>query len=168
VTVADEVILTEKAQILARMAESRRALQSAIDQAGPDLLVKPGSWGEWTIKDMLAHLTYWQTSAIDRLQKVAAGRSDAIQLLGGDDAIDQINENVYRANKDRPLADMLESFYSTNLSFRTAVKSLPPEVYRELSAEGTFSAARTVYADGYGHDEEHLADIEQAIAQAGA
>jgi len=165
---ADEVILTDKVQILPRMAESRRALQSAIDRAGPALLVKPGSWGEWTLKDLLAHITYWQTSAIDRLQKVAAGRSDEIQLLGDDEAIDQINENVYRANKDRLLADMLEAFNTTNLSFRTAVKSLPAEAYQELSAEGTFSAARTVYADGYGHDEEHLVDIEKAITQANA
>ncbi|MGD9889983.1 MAG: maleylpyruvate isomerase N-terminal domain-containing protein [Dehalococcoidia bacterium] len=165
---ADEVILTDKAQILAWMAERRRALQSAIDRAGPELLVRPGSWGEWTLKDLLAHLTYWQTSAIDRLQKVAAGQVEAIQLIGGNEAIDQINENVYRANRDRPLADMLEAFHSTNRSFRTSVKSLPPEAYRELSADGVFSAARTVYADGYGHDEEHLADIEKAINQANA
>jgi hypothetical protein len=165
---ADEVILTEKGQILARMAESRRALRSAIDRAGPDLLMRPGSWGEWTLKDLLAHLTYWQMSAIDRLQKVAAGRSEEIQLVDGDHAIDQINENVYRANKDRSLADMLDAFNSTNLSFRTAVKSLPAEAYLVLPAEGVFSIAQTVYADGYGHDEEHLADIEQAIKQAKA
>lgn len=165
---ADEDILTDKVQILARMADSRRALQSALDRAGPELLVKPGSWGEWTLKDLLAHLTYWQTSAIDRLQKVAAGRSDEIQLHGGDDAIDQVNENIYRANKDRSLADMLDTLSSTNLSFRTAVKSLPPDAYRELSPEGDFSAARTVYADGYGHDEEHLADVEKAITEASA
>ena len=163
---ADEDILTDKVQVLARMAERRRALQSAINRAGPELLMKPGSWGEWTLKDLLAHLTYWQTSAIDRLQKVAAGRRDEIQLLGDDEAIDQINENIYRANKDRTLAEMLEAFHSTNLSFRTAVKSLPPEAYQELPTKGVFSVSCTVYADGYGHDEEHLADIEKAIQQA--
>jgi hypothetical protein len=165
---ADEVILTDKAQILARMAESRRAFQSALNRAGPTLLEKPGTWGEWTLKDLLAHVTYWQTSAIDRLQKVAAGRVDEIRLFDGDDTINQINENVYRANRDRPLADMFDAFHSTYLSFRTSVKSLPAEVYREPLTEGVFSAARTVYADGYGHDEEHVADIEKAISQAHA
>jgi hypothetical protein len=143
-------------------------LQSAIDRAGPDLMMKPGTWGEWTLKDLLAHLTYWQTSAIDRMHKVATGRRDEIQLLGDDQAIDQINENVYRANRDRPLAEMLDAFHSTYLTFRTSVKSLPPEVYREPMTEGVFSVARTVQADGYGHDEEHRADFEQAITEANA
>jgi hypothetical protein len=156
-------VLTDKAQILARMAESRRALQSALDRAGHDLIERPGTWGEWTLKDLLAHIVYWQTVAIDRLQKVADGRRDEIRLTGSDAEIDEANENVYRANKDRPLTEMLDIFHSTYRSLRTAVKSLPADLFREQQPEGTFSVPRAVHGDGYGHEEEHLADVENAI-----
>lgn len=161
----DDTALTDKSQILARMAESRRALQSALDSAGAGVIERAGTWGEWTLKDLLAHIVYWQTVAIDRLQKVADGRQEEIRLIGNDAEIDRINENVYRANKDRPLGDMIDAFHSTYLSLRTAVKSLPADVFHEPPREGTFSVSRTVSGDGYGHDEEHVADVEKAIQQ---
>ena len=158
----DEV-LTDKAQILARMAESRRALQAALDRAGPEVIQRPGSWGEWSLKDLLAHIVYWQTVAIDRLGKFADGRADEIARLSGDDEMNQVNENVYQSNRDRPLAEMMKLFTTTYQTLRTAVKSIPAEVYARPVAEGAVSAADTVRGDGYGHDAEHLADVEAAI-----
>ena len=96
---------------------------------------------------------------------MADGRRGEIRLLGDDAEIDGINKNVYRANEDRPLSDMLDAFHSTYLSLRTAVKSLPTSVFHERSPEGTFSVSRAIYADGYSHDEEHTADVERAIQQ---
>jgi hypothetical protein len=158
-----ETILTDKAQILARLAASRRALQAALDRAGPGLLEHPATWGEWTLKDLLPHIIYCQTVAIDRLQKVAAGRADEITGLSGDAEMNQENENVYRSNKDRPLAEMLDLFQWTHHSLVTAVKQIPASLYAENPATGPTRLADIVAGDGYGHDEEHLADVEKAI-----
>jgi|SRR5215203_5496091 len=162
---ADETVLTDKGQILAQMSERRQALLSALDEAGPELIERPGTWNNWTLKDLMAHIIYWQTVAIDRLQKTIAGRRDEIEPAGDEDAIDRINEKVYRANKDRPLAEMRDLFHTTYLSLRTAVKSIPAGLFAESQPDGGFSVARTVYGDGYGHDEEHLADVERALGR---
>src|SRR5215211_6236943 len=128
---ADETVLTDKGQILAQMSERRQALLSALDEAGPELIERPGTWNNWTLKDLMAHIIYWQTVAIDRLQKTIAGRRDEIEPAGDEDAIDRINEKVYRANKDRPLAEMRDLFHTTYLSLRTAVKSIPAGLFAE-------------------------------------
>ncbi len=153
-------VLRDKAAILVRMAESRRALRSALDRATPAALEQPGAWGEWTIKDLLAHITYWQGVATDRLQKIAAGRmGDIVWIDEGE--IDTLNANVYQANKDRPLAEMREAFDVAYLTLRTAIKSLPPAVYAE--DQQPRPVRRWVAGNSYLHDEEHLEDVENVL-----
>jgi hypothetical protein len=157
-----DTVLTDKAEILARLAGSRRELRAALDRAGPELLQRTGSWGEWRLQDLLAHITYWQSVAIDRLQKFADGRGEEIRRLSGDDEMNEVNENVYRSNKDRPLAEMLDLFDSTFHALCTAVKQISADRYAENAPAGPIGVATIVEDDGYGHDKEHLADVEQA------
>ena len=170
---AEGEILTDKTQILARMAESRRALRSALERAGPDIMERPGTWGEWTLKDLIAHLTFWQTVATDRLQKFMTGRADEIHFFQdstesfeGRSEIDEVNGNVYRANKDRPLAEMLEQLDITYQALRTAAKSVPADVYRQDQQPS--SLRDWVAGNSFAHYEEHTADIEKAVQQANA
>lgn len=160
---ADDRTLTDKAEILTRMAESYRALRAALERAGPALLTRPGSWGEWTLKDLLAHLSYWHTVSIERLEKFGAGRGDEIARLD-DAAIDEANANVYRSNKDRALDEMMDAFHVTYLTLRTAAKSIPATVYTE--DQSPTPLRNWVVENGSAHYEEHLADIERAINQA--
>jgi hypothetical protein len=161
--------LTDKAEILARMAESRRELQSALDRAGPELLQRPASWGEWTLKDLIAHISFWHTIATDRLQKFMTGRAEEIQFFQDStesfhskSEIDEVNENVYRANKDRPLAEMLEQLDITYQALRTAAKQIPARVYPEDQQPS--SVRDWIAGNSFAHYEEHIADIERAIA----
>ena len=162
---AEGEILTDKTQILAWMAESRRALQSALERAGPDMMERAGTWGEWTLKDLIAHLVYWHTVAIERLQKFADSRADEIRAIS-DAEIDELNQNVYRANKDRPLDEMLAAFESTYLALRTAAKSIPAEVYPQDQQPSP--VRNWVVDNGSAHYDEHLADVETAIRQSNA
>lgn len=160
---SDGDVLKDKGAILARMAASRRALRSALNRVPPQMLERPGTWGEWSLKDLLAHITYWQGVATDRLQKVAAGQADAIQWF--DEAqVAEVNANVYRANKDRPLPEMREAFDVAYLALRTAIKSLPASVYTEDQQPRPVRV--WVAGNSYLHDEEHLADVERAMREA--
>lgn len=150
----------EKRRLLARMEESRRALLAAVEQAGPDLLQRSGMWGEWTLKDLIAHLVYWQTSAAERLQRYMAGETGTAQTLApaGDGATDEINAGVYRANRDRPLAEMLEALADSYGTLRTAAKSVPAALYtnEELPLRAWLTG------NSFEHYDEHLADVERA------
>jgi hypothetical protein len=160
--------LTDKAQILARMTESRQALRAALDRAAPQSLERPGAWGEWSLKDLVAHITFWQTVATDRLQKFMTGRADEIHFFQNSTEsftdkteIDEVNESVYRANKDRPAAEMLEQLDITYQALRTAAKSVPGEVYRQDQQPSPLRD--WVAGNSFAHYDEHLADIEEAI-----
>ena len=153
--------LTDKAEILARMETSYRALRSALGRADAEQLERPGAWGEWTLKDLVAHITYWQSVATDRLQKFGSGRAEEIRYFKDDAEINEVNENVYRANKDRPLAEMLEALDVGYQSLRTAVKSIPADVYPQ--DQEPVPVRNWVAGNSFAHYEEHTPDIERAL-----
>ena len=156
-------VLKDKAQILDRMAEGYRAVQAALHRAGREALERPGVWGEGSIKDLIAHLTYWHTVATERLQKFAAGRTDEIRVFASDAEVDEVNAGVYRANKDRPLDEMLEAFHTSYLALRTAAKSIPAIVYPEDQQPSPLR--NWLVGNSVAHYAEHLPDIERATAQ---
>jgi hypothetical protein len=63
----------------------------------------PGPQTDWSIKDLIAHLTYWEQ---DMLARVG---SDALGVVP-DSEVDAVNARVYETNKDRPLAAIQADF----------------------------------------------------------
>lgn len=161
---AESEARAEKVQLLSRMEESRRRLLAALERAGPDVLQRAGSWGEWTLKDLIAHLVYWQTAAAERLQLHMTGDPASALALApaGDEATDEINAGVYRANRDRPLAEMLETFAVSYGTLRTAAKSIPATLYTEKE----LPLRAWLTSNSFEHYDEHLPDIERAILAA--
>jgi hypothetical protein len=62
--------------------------------------------GGWSVKDILAHITFWERLALDRLFAARDNKPMQIELVGSWD-VDQLNAHVYGENKDRPLEDVL-------------------------------------------------------------
>jgi hypothetical protein len=157
-------ILTDKVAILDRIAAARRSLLSALDRVSPATITAAGSWGDWSLKDLLAHLAYWELWAAERLQEFVAGTGGDRAALD-DAAVNSINDNIYQSNKDRPLADIRDVFEVAHLTLRTAVKSIPASVYTEDQQPAPLRAV--VAYNSYLHDELHLADVERAADAAG-
>lgn len=158
----DAAPLTEKTAIIARLDAAHAAFDAALRRVPQEQLDQPGLWGEWTLKDLVAHIAFWHRVGLERLQKFGVGEWDAVTWY--DDAED-VNATVYRSNKDQPAAAILETYATTFLAFRTAVRTLPAAVYAEQ--QGPMSLAQIVAGDGYDHEEEHLADIERATSPTG-
>lgn len=159
---ADAAALTEKTAILARLDAAHAAFDSALRRVPLATLEQPGLWGEWTLKDLVAHIAFWHRVGLERLQKFGVGEWDSVTWY--DDG-EEVNATVYRSNKDQPAADILETYATTFLAFRTAVRTLPAAVYAEEQVP--MSLAQIVWDDGYHHEEEHLADIERATTPTG-
>lgn len=90
-------------------------------------LITPGADG-WTIKDHLVHLAAWERSALALLQ-----RRPRHGGLGIDEAtyaahdVDRVNDAIFRANRDRPLADVLRDLQETHTQTRSLLERLSPE-----------------------------------------
>src|SRR5437763_16940216 len=91
----------DKAELLDRIGRSRPALETTIDSLSEAQLAAPGPGGGWSAKDHLAHLAAWERKALAELE----GRPPH-EVFGVDGAsyeasdVDQLNEIVYRRNKE--------------------------------------------------------------------
>ena len=97
--------------------------------------------GDWSIKDVLVHLTAWQQRLLAELQK--AGRGDKADMCGVDingEEMDRLNEQFYQENKNRPLNEVLNDFYSTHTSMLAAVQAMSSE---DLTLAYSSEARRT-------------------------
>jgi hypothetical protein len=99
---------TSKAQLLDDLKVEQAQWEALLQDIGEDHMTQPGVAGEWSIKDIVAHLTGWRRRSVGRFQ--AALRHEPApppfwpSHLQTDD---EINAWIYAANRDRPLADVL-------------------------------------------------------------
>src|SRR5947209_10430789 len=101
----------DKAQLLDEMNSGYTALETVLAPLDQQQMTTPGVNGDWSIKDILAHLAAWQNYLVIRLQ--AAVRNETPAMLGissgGDEgsALDRLNAGFYEENKSRPLDDVM-------------------------------------------------------------
>jgi hypothetical protein len=79
-----------------------------IQDTGEEHLTQPGVAGEWSIKDIVAHLTGWRRRSVARFQ--AALRHEpqpAPPWPANLQEDDEINAWIYAANRDRSVSEVL-------------------------------------------------------------
>jgi hypothetical protein len=75
-------------------------------------MVNPGTKGEWSVKDILAHLAAWEKYLLDRLGYVLSGQLPIYPVMTSMEDVNRFNARVYAENKDRPLASVVIEFRS--------------------------------------------------------
>ena len=94
-------------------------------------MVTPGVQGEWSVKDIICHLSAWQKYLLDRLSYVLTGHPPlypAIHTMGD---VDRFNARVYAENKDRPLSSAIIEFRSLYQGVRTVLEALEDEQLKQ-------------------------------------
>jgi hypothetical protein len=100
----------------AAVAQLRGDLEGAIADAGPDRMEQPGSFGPWTFKDLIAHLTGWRIVTARRLEAGLTGDQLTFpwpdHLKEGVDT-DAINDWFYETNRDKSVEQVLSESRET-------------------------------------------------------
>ena len=66
---------------------------------------RPGPHSEWSVKDIIAHITWWEQSATNWVSRALTG-----EMLARTETPDEINARVFHDNRDLPLDTVLEMF----------------------------------------------------------
>jgi hypothetical protein len=149
-----------KDELIQTIESAWENLQESLDGLTEEQMHQPGVVGEWTIKDILAHITAWQTRLISTLFKVEKGFTPDTTEAGK--TVDQMNEKFYQEMKDRPFEqvwDDLDSSYHQLLGRLEGWKEkdlFDPKRFKWMNGE---PFAVYVAGDSYEHYDEHAAQI---------
>jgi hypothetical protein len=115
-----------KAIILKRLQAERARLEQTLSSLSQEQMLGPVVVGEWTVKDVLAHLADWEAHM---LTWVTAARSgDPVEHPDPGLTWKQLNifnQRIYEAHRDQPLEKVFEYFRSIHEQFMMMVEGMP-------------------------------------------
>jgi hypothetical protein len=98
-----------KAQLLTDLQDEQAQFDALLRAIGEAHMTQPGVAGDWSIKDIVAHLTGWRRRTVASFQAALRHESSFTPPWPSNlEEADDINAWIYAANRDRPLANVLE------------------------------------------------------------
>lgn len=155
---------TMKAELIAAMIAAQNELDSFVNQIDPSTMTLSGAAGEWSVKDILAHL-----ASYDRWLGLGLALRDQKppDLWIEDLPLDEFNRRLYEENRDKPLEDVLQDYRSVWLEILEAVRVLPEEyLFGECSVSGVpepFRPCDILQSESYGHYMDHVPALKAFV-----
>lgn len=141
------------ASVAERMRAEHARLDALLASFSDEEIVQPERFGEWSAKDMLAHIMFWE----QRLIAYVNGAKESLVQPDEDEqaAIDRINTEVLAANRDRPLAEVRAAF---DASYQEALELAESMSAEDLADEVLYNL---LAGDTFEHYREHIAMLEK-------
>jgi hypothetical protein len=152
-------------ELLEELEYSRIQILEILETMPDDTLVEPGTIGEWSIADVLAHLTAWESELVTLLMQVDQGKKPEKYLNAVKD-IQAYNLQRYQENKGRGLNRIFDDFHG--------VRRQLEEWLEEFSDQQLNDPNRYPWAKGrplwrfikecsFAHEAEHIEDLEAFV-----
>jgi len=159
-----------KKQLLAELQSEQAAWLALLDEIGEENMTQPEASSDWSIKDIVAHITGWRRRTVLRFRAALDPTVDVISYwpaeLDEDDEVDEINAWIYKANQDRPLADVLTDSREVFQQLVAEVSALSDEQLNDPQRFPWLEGERLTGALIFGHfHEEHESDMRAWLAK---
>ncbi len=148
----------DKLTFISKVQEAHEEWLSLLAEVDESRMTEPGLPGGWSVKDVIAHITWYEREMIGMLKAMALEGSDLWQLPN-----DERNVPIYEENKDRPLEKVLSEAEQVYAQLFEAIKSLSDD---ELSDSSYFRGMPSEWApwdviagNTYDHYHQHIRDI---------
>jgi hypothetical protein len=150
-----------KQDLLKAIHECREDIEACWEAATEEqLTARPGPQADWSVKDLIAHLTFWEQDMLTSL-----GNSALATTPDWNADTDAVNARVFEANKDRPLAEIQADFRRSLEQICDLVGGLSDddltniEIERLKLGDGT-QLWQYIADETYEHyRDDHLADV---------
>ncbi len=142
-----------RVKVLLRLAAAWEALLDSYAGLSEAELLEPGVTGAWSVRDIIAHVTWWEEEALTHLPLVlAGGRPPRYSVTYG--GIDAFNARMTEQRKDLSLAEVLRRRDDVHRRLLAYLENVPED---QLGNE--MRVRRRLRLDTYGHYPKHARAI---------
>lgn len=128
-----------KTQLMSDIHKERSALETLLDGLEPTDMEEAGVLGDWSVKDVLAHLIEWERMVRNWYEAGERGETPCLPAEGYKwNQLPALNEHIYEKYRDRPLPEILSEFAESYRHTCALIDQLPEEV---LFTRGHFAWA---------------------------
>jgi hypothetical protein len=119
----------KKPELLTWLREEYQRWQAFLEQIGLERMDQPGVCADWSMKDLVAHLTVWNRRLVASIQAAQRGEPEPPppwpETLQTED---EVNAWIYEANRGRSARDVLDESQQVFLQLLAVIECLPDDV----------------------------------------
>jgi hypothetical protein len=145
----------DRQQLLKQLDKAWTAIKETYAGLSDSQMTEPGVTGDWSVKDIIAHVTWWEEEALKHLPLIIkGGRPPRYSVKYG--GIDAFNAQMTEQKQELPLSDVLRQMDETHSRLIAYIQSVPEE---QFTRETRFR--RRLRLDTYSHYPIHTKAIRE-------
>jgi hypothetical protein len=156
-------------EILDALEDEREKLMDAIEGLSEEAMQAPGVVGDWSVKDILFHLSMWEAELVKLLWQAAQGVKPTTVYFGAL-TVDELNAAWQAQAQTRPLELIMDDFVAVRKQTAKRVLSFSdqdlddPDRYAWLKGQPLW---KWIAEDSFIHEAEHGAQVRAWRARSG-
>lgn len=120
---------TSKTELQAAIARERGALDTYLETVTAEQMGEPGIVGEWSPKDVLAHLVAWEQMCLGWYRAGLRGELPALPAPGFKwNQTPALNQQIYEQYRDLPLTEILILYADSFTEITDLIEELPNDL----------------------------------------
>jgi hypothetical protein len=156
-----------RAELLAQLNSEHKEFEGLLGQIGEDRIEEPGVAGDWSVKDIVAHLSAWRRRTVGRLEAVAHGQPEPAPLWPAElHEDDEINAWFQARDRVKSVRDVLEESRGVFQELAAAIEKMPQEALDDPGRfpwmEGTSLSGAAFFSHFHN---EHEADMRAFLSR---
>lgn len=145
----------KRQQVLDKLEQAWETFQVSYDGLTEAQMLQAGVTGDWSVKDILAHVSWWEEEALKHLPHILQGiRPPRYSVVYG--GIDAFNAQMTELKRDLSLAEVQAEMHATHAKLVEYLQGVPEEPF---ASETRFR--RRLRLDTYSHYPEHTRAIRK-------
>jgi hypothetical protein len=150
-----------KAQLLSELQDEQAAWEALLRSIDEAHMTEPGVGGEWSMKDIVAHLTGWRQRTVGRLQAALRHQPEPAPPWPSHlQTDDEINAWMIASNRDRPFSAVLQENRAVFQQLVDTLSAFPEAELMNIHRFGWLEGEPLSGAVFFAHfHEEHEPDI---------
>lgn len=143
----------ERQKLFTKIDSAWQEFNASLAGIPDDLWQQPNAIGEWSLQDILGHISTWENEALKYIPVILEGKRlpRYKDMYGG---IDAFNAKTVTENRHLTLAEVREKSAQTHQRLLDYLQALPDELFASGSR-----VLRRVLLDTYGHYPYHTQAI---------
>jgi hypothetical protein len=156
----------DRVELLNKIRAGRELIEAALVRFTPEQMLEPALPAGWSVKDVVTHLGWWETRAVDIYGTLSRGSIPRMVIAA--DELDKVNARVIQEYSGQPL-DAILSFEKQAYRYLLTIAETAPEA--DLFNPQRFAwttgqpFANWIIWNTYEHYEEHLVILEHRLAE---
>jgi hypothetical protein len=145
----------DRSQLLGKLDTAWQAFRASYAGLPDAAMLEPGVTGAWSVRDIIAHVTWWEEEALKHLPVIlAGGRPPRYSVTYG--GIDSFNAQMAELKRHLSLPEVLREQDDTHRRLIAYIQGAPED---QIARETRFR--RRLRLDTYGHYPEHAEAIRE-------